>query len=114
MKRRKNIQKKYFLERVDRETKLILLLIPKDDTITQAPILINDQDSTFKWTVGLRILNTWLINKNQDSKTKLPNDLLKLKNDELNCLLAEFVHVVRKPSGEAYAPESIYYLCLGK
>jgi hypothetical protein len=75
--------------------------------------LINDQDTTFKWTYGLRIFNTWLISKNQDSKTKLPNDLLKLKNDELNCLLAEFVHVVRKPNGEAYAPESIYYLCLG-
>ena len=28
-------------------------------------------------------------------------------------LLAEFVHEIRKPSGEVYAPESVYYLCLG-
>jgi hypothetical protein len=89
--------------------------ILKDDTITQASILINDQDTSFKWTYGLRIFNTWLINKNQELiKNKLPNDLLKLKNEELNNLLAEFVHVVRKPNGESYAPESIYYLCLGK
>ena len=61
----------------------------------------------------MRIFNTWLINKNQENKNKLPNDLLKLKNEELNNLLAEFVHVIRKPNGETYAPESIYYLCLG-
>ncbi len=36
-----------------------------------------------------------------------------MKNDELNILLADFVHEIRKPSGEIYAPESVYYLCLG-
>ena len=47
------------------------------------------------------------------SAARTPNNLLKLKNGELDRLLAEFVNEVRKPTGEVYAPESIYYICLG-
>lgn len=79
----------------------------------------NEQEGGFKWIYGVRIFNTWLLNKIEALKHKtsvsqrLPDDILKLKNEELNYLLAEFVHEARKPTGEVYAPESIYYLCLG-
>ncbi len=62
---------------------------------------------------GVRIFNQWLSGKLPEPITKPPSDLLRLRNDELNVLLAEFIHVIRKPNGENYAPESIYYLCLG-
>ncbi len=81
----------------------------------------------FKWNLGIKAFNTWLANKIERTKlesikqktmfpvlpARQPNDLLKLKNGELNSYLVEFVNEVRKPNGEIYAPESIYYICLG-
>lgn len=77
--------------------------------------LLQESDSSFKWTIGVKVFNTWLSKKTENLKyvPKLPNDLLKLKNEELNLLLAEFLNEVRKPNGEVYAPESIYYITLG-
>ena len=75
------------------------------------------EEGPFKWFYGVKIFNTWLANKIEllktTSHTRLPDELLKLKNEELNVLLAEFVQEIRKPTGESYAPESVYYLCLG-
>ena len=41
-------------------------------------------------------------------------DILQCTADELNYALCLFVKEVRKPNGEEYAVDSIYYLCLGK
>lgn len=41
------------------------------------------------------------------------SDLLQLTSDELNYSLCLFVKEVRKPNGAEYAPDTIYYLCLG-
>ena len=78
--------------------------------------LVHESESSFKWTIGVKVFNTWLSKKIENFncfQSKLPNDLLKLKNDELNLLLTEFLTEVRKPNGEVYAPESIYYITLG-
>ena len=40
-------------------------------------------------------------------------DVLQCTADELNFGLSLFVNEVRKPNGDPYAPDSIYYLCLG-
>ena len=40
-------------------------------------------------------------------------DILKLCGDELNFTLCMFVKEVKKPNGEAYAADSIFYLVLG-
>jgi hypothetical protein len=40
-------------------------------------------------------------------------DILKLRADELNFTLCMFVKEVKKPNGDAYAPDSIFYLTLG-
>ena len=89
------------------------------------------QEGSFKWIFGLKVFNTWLNAKIEQlkgslssngnacvvggggGKQRVPDDLLKLRNDELNLLLTEFVQEIRKPSGEQYAPESVYYLSLG-
>ncbi|XP_064183912.1 zinc finger MYM-type protein 2-like isoform X2 [Anguilla rostrata] len=44
---------------------------------------------------------------------RLKRSLLSLSVAELNCGLARFVSEVRRPNGESYAPDSIFYLCLG-
>ena len=41
------------------------------------------------------------------------SDVLACTPDELNFALCQFVKEVRKPNGEEYAPDSIYYLTLG-
>uniref|UniRef100_A0A8C6Z5G7 DUF3504 domain-containing protein n=1 Tax=Nothoprocta perdicaria TaxID=30464 RepID=A0A8C6Z5G7_NOTPE len=44
---------------------------------------------------------------------KLKEDLLSHTSAELSYGLAHFVNEIRRPNGENYAPDSIYYLCLG-
>lgn len=41
------------------------------------------------------------------------NDVLKMCADELNNKLCGFVREVCRPNGDQYAPDSIFYLCLG-
>ncbi|OBS59409.1 hypothetical protein A6R68_09465 [Neotoma lepida] len=64
----------------------------------------------FKYTYGVNAWKHWV-------KTRqLDEDLLvldELKSPELNYGLAHFVNEIRRPNGENYAPDSIYYLCLG-
>ena len=45
----------------------------------------------------------------------IKTDLLSYVNgDELQQVLDVFLREVRRPTGETYLPESIYYLCLGE
>ena len=45
----------------------------------------------------------------------MKSDLLSYVNgDELQQVLDVFIREVRRPTGQQYLPESIYYLCLGK
>lgn len=95
-------------------------LIQPQQQPQQPQIQQTEQEGNFKWVYGVNLFNTWFLNRmtqlkanSPSNNNRLPDDLLKLKNDELNILLADFVHEIRKPSGEIYAPESVYYLCLG-
>ncbi len=40
-------------------------------------------------------------------------DVLQCDSAELSFALSHFVKEVRRPSGETYSPDSIFYLCLG-
>lgn len=42
----------------------------------------------------------------------LKNNLDSLSSAELNRALARFVREVRRPCGDSYAPDSIFYLCI--
>ncbi|CAF99041.1 unnamed protein product, partial [Tetraodon nigroviridis] len=43
----------------------------------------------------------------------LKEDILECNSVELSFALTRFVQEVRRPNGDAYSPDSIFYLCLG-
>lgn len=43
----------------------------------------------------------------------LKEDLLECNSVELSFALTRFIREVRRPNGDAYSPDSIFYLCLG-
>ena len=76
-----------------------------------------------KFTYGVNAWKHWVVNKNAQlekvskqgsGRLKLfKTDMMGCSADELNYSLCLFVKEVRKPNGEEYAPDSIFYLCLG-
>ncbi|XP_053396279.1 zinc finger MYM-type protein 3-like isoform X5 [Mercenaria mercenaria] len=83
-----------------------------------------DANFHLKYTYGVNAFKHWVIQKNsqieQASKPghgknlkTFKTDILQCTADELNYSLCLFVKEVRKPNGEEYAVDSIYYLCLG-
>ncbi|XP_044576164.1 zinc finger MYM-type protein 4 isoform X2 [Cotesia glomerata] len=90
-------------------------------TITE-PVKKPDANMALKYTFGVNAWRKWVVAKNNElekqvtpmKKFKLfKTDLLQLTADELNYSLCHFVKEVRKPNGSEYAPDTIYYLCLG-
>ncbi|XP_061927683.1 zinc finger MYM-type protein 3 isoform X2 [Apis cerana] len=86
------------------------------------PIEKPDANMALKYTFGVNAWRQWVVAKNTElekqstpmRKMKLfKTDLLQLTADELNYSLCLFVKEVRKPNGAEYAPDTIYYLCLG-
>ena len=86
------------------------------------PIEKPDANMALKYTFGVNAWRQWVVAKNAElekqntpmRKIKLfKTDLLQLTADELNYSLCLFVKEVRKPNGSEYAPDTIYYLCLG-
>ncbi|XP_045444448.1 zinc finger MYM-type protein 2 isoform X5 [Pipistrellus kuhlii] len=79
----------------------------------------------FKYTYGVNAWKHWVKTRQFDEDllvldelkspklVKLKEDLLSHTTAELNYGLAHFVNEIRRPNGESYAPDSIYYLCLG-
>lgn len=83
-----------------------------------------DANMHLKFTYGVNAWKHWVIQKNAQlekvskqgsGKLKMfKTDMMGCTADELNYSLCLFVKEVRKPNGEEYAPDSIFYLCLGK
>ncbi|XP_074072352.1 zinc finger MYM-type protein 2 isoform X2 [Macrotis lagotis] len=79
----------------------------------------------FKYSYGVNAWKHWVKTRQLDEdllvsdelkatkSVKLKEDLLSHTTAELNYGLAHFVNEIRRPNGENYAPDSIYYLCLG-
>ncbi|CAG5123759.1 unnamed protein product, partial [Candidula unifasciata] len=83
-----------------------------------------DANFRLKFTYGVHAWRHWIANKNAEvEKAKqatgnyklrnFPSDLLKCTTEDLNNTLCMFIREVRKPNGDEYSPDSIYYLCLG-
>ncbi|MGH0141206.1 UNVERIFIED_CONTAM: hypothetical protein FKN15_002550 [Acipenser sinensis] len=79
-----------------------------------------------KSSYGINAWKRWILTQNEADEDKkqidevkhtkpvrLKVDLLSHTAAELNYGLSCFVHEVRRPNGECYSPDSIYYLCLG-
>ncbi|NXX90917.1 ZMYM2 protein, partial [Centropus bengalensis] len=79
----------------------------------------------FKYAYGVNAWKHWVKSRYLDEElseleelkstksVKLKEDLLSHTSAELNYALTHFVNEIRRPNGENYAPDSIYYLCLG-
>ncbi|XP_035759649.1 zinc finger MYM-type protein 2 isoform X5 [Egretta garzetta] len=79
----------------------------------------------FKYAYGVNAWKHWVKSRRLDEElpeleelkstksVKLKEDLLSHTSAELNYGLTHFVNEIRRPNGENYAPDSIYYLCLG-
>ncbi|XP_039207430.1 zinc finger MYM-type protein 2 isoform X3 [Crotalus tigris] len=79
----------------------------------------------FKYAYGVNAWKHWVKARNLEEdlsvldelkstkSVKLKEDIISHTSTELNFGLAHFVNEVRRPNGENYAPDSIYYLCLG-
>ncbi|KAI4454153.1 zinc finger mym-type protein [Holotrichia oblita] len=83
------------------------------------PVEKPDANMCLKYTFGVNAWKQWVTTKNADLEKSFrrakpfKSDLLQLTSDELNYSLCLFVKEVRKPNGAEYAPDTIYYLCLG-
>ncbi|XP_050188117.1 zinc finger MYM-type protein 2 isoform X3 [Myiozetetes cayanensis] len=79
----------------------------------------------FKYAYGVNAWKHWVKSRYLEEElpeleelksiksVKLKEDLLSHTSAELNYGLTHFVNEIRRPNGENYAPDSIYYLCLG-
>ncbi|XP_017769292.1 PREDICTED: zinc finger MYM-type protein 3-like isoform X2 [Nicrophorus vespilloides] len=93
--------------------------LPTIQDLPLEPIEKPDANMCLKYTFGVNAWKQWVTTKNIDlerssQRLKLfKTELLQLTADELNYSLCLFVNEVRKPNGAEYAPDTIYYLCLG-
>ncbi|XP_069034923.1 zinc finger MYM-type protein 2 isoform X3 [Lepisosteus oculatus] len=84
-----------------------------------------DNSFAFKSTYGVNAWKRWAsttAESTEDEKAKelkqtrpvrLKRNLLSHAASELNYGLSRFVSEVRRPNGDSYAPDSVFYLCLG-
>ena len=116
--------------RIEDETALTTIPVNNTPVVVTAPEPPPDAEFVLKFTYGVNAYKHWVMQKNvQLDKTVSTSrgttaaatqkvkpfklDVLQCTADELNYSLCLFVKEVRKPNGEEYAPDSIYYLCLG-
>lgn len=84
------------------------------------PIEKPDAHMCLKYTFGINAWKQWVITKNADlekssiRRKPYKSEILQLTADELNFSLCLFIKEVRKPNGSEYAPDTIYYLVLGR
>ncbi|KAK5650047.1 hypothetical protein RI129_001076 [Pyrocoelia pectoralis] len=94
-------------------------ITPPPPAPPQEPVEKPDANMCLKYTFGVNAWKQWVTTKNAElekssRRVKLfKPEILQLTADELNYSLCLFVKEVRKPNGQEYAPDTIYYLCLG-
>ncbi|XP_071445619.1 zinc finger MYM-type protein 3 [Hetaerina americana] len=83
---------------------------------------LEDDPNGLKATLGVSAWQVWVQQKNSELSKVTSNsrrlklfktELLQMTLEELNYALCLFVKEVRKPGGGMYAPDTIFYFCLG-
>ncbi|KAK5916387.1 hypothetical protein CgunFtcFv8_011376 [Champsocephalus gunnari] len=66
---------------------------------------------------GVKAWRSWVQQQNQQptrsNMVDVKEDVLQCDSAELSFALSHFITDVRRPNGETYSPDSIFYLCLG-
>ncbi|XP_018326015.1 zinc finger MYM-type protein 3 isoform X2 [Agrilus planipennis] len=95
------------------------MLEPPQPPAPPEPVEKPDANMCLKYTFGVNAWKQWVTTKNAELEKSSKRvilfkpEILQLTADELNYSLCLFVKEVRKPNGQEYAPDTIYYLCLG-
>ncbi|XP_041054700.1 zinc finger MYM-type protein 2 isoform X3 [Carcharodon carcharias] len=100
-----------------------------DNHSQDGSLVVPEIGFTLSYIYGINAWKHWIVTKKAKSEETFEMDginsallaksahfkeeLLSYTAAELDCGLAEFVKEVRRPNGECYAPDSLYYLCLG-
>ncbi|XP_041828802.1 zinc finger MYM-type protein 4-like isoform X2 [Melanotaenia boesemani] len=73
--------------------------------------------STLNHMYGVKAWRSWVQQRNKQpqqlSQVDIKEDILQCNSAELSFALSHFIREVRRPNGETYSPDSIFYLCLG-
>ncbi|CAM2715581.1 unnamed protein product [Rotaria socialis] len=114
------------LPELDLEAHYIDPITSNDPEVQKLLRMLPDAGYRLKWTYGVEAFQQWCAQRNRSIVTTTPeeaemakqyyvkSDLLSYVNgDELQQVMDVFIGEVRRPTGEQYLPESIYYLCLG-
>ena len=109
---------------VDQSPVTIVHTPVKPISIRRVPI--NDSNMRLKYTYGINAWRQWVAQKNAEIQLAADSanlrgrlklfklEILHCTPEELNYYLCLFVKEIQKPTGEKYAYDSIYYLCLGE
>ncbi|XP_044023735.1 zinc finger MYM-type protein 4-like isoform X3 [Siniperca chuatsi] len=65
---------------------------------------------------GVKAWKSWVQQRNKQKESNpvdIKEDVLQCDSAELSFALSRFIREVRRPNGETYSPDSIFYLCLG-
>nr|XP_020477615.1 zinc finger MYM-type protein 4-like isoform X2 [Monopterus albus] len=63
---------------------------------------------------GVKAWRSWVQQRNEKpQELDIKEDILQCDSAELSFALSRFVREVRRPNGDTYSPDSIFYLCLG-
>ncbi|XP_022057327.2 zinc finger MYM-type protein 4 isoform X4 [Acanthochromis polyacanthus] len=66
---------------------------------------------------GVKAWRSWVQQRSlqppEPGAVDVKEDILQCDSAELNFALSHFVKEVRRPNGETYSPDSVFYLCLG-
>ncbi|XP_037097576.1 zinc finger MYM-type protein 4-like isoform X3 [Syngnathus acus] len=85
---------------------------PLDGSAVAAPVNFN-----LNYMYGVKAWRSWVLQHNTHSRRSNPvivkEDILQCDSAELSYALSCFIKEVRRPNGEFYSPDSIFYLCLG-
>lgn len=70
------------------------------------------EEKRLVYNLGINAWKQWITNKKFPMNMKVKTEILDMTSDELNHYLCLFVEELRKPNGDEYAPDTLYYLCL--
>ncbi|XP_009291177.1 zinc finger MYM-type protein 4 isoform X2 [Danio rerio] len=92
----------------------------RSGTDTSSSVWLSTSSSKLNQTYGVEAWASWVRMKRGHAEQEQQAQPMTMKEDVLQCSSADlsyglcrFIKEVRRPNGEEYQPDSIYYLCLG-
>ncbi|XP_069391850.1 zinc finger MYM-type protein 4 isoform X6 [Paralichthys olivaceus] len=86
-------------------------------TVLDRSVLEPPAASKLNHLYGVKAWKCWVQQRNkqpqQSPLVDIKEDILQCDSAELSFALSRFIREVKRPNGETYSPDSIFYLCLG-